>query len=197
MTKILFIDNRDSFAYNIVELLRTIGITPTIITDTRQPHTTPPPLTTYHAIILSPGAGIPDEYPIMQQILAAPHHIPILGICLGHQAIAQQAGATLTRLPHPLHGHTSTLRITTPAHPIFRNIPPHTPIARYHSWTIDPDSVPNSQIQTIATDEQGNIQAISHRHLPRIGLQFHPESIITTHGPQIITNWLSIVNKKH
>lgn len=201
MIKILFIDNRDSFAYNIVEMLRQSGTDPVIVTDTHQATSDReyceveiPDLDEFDGIVLSPGAGVPAEYPIMQRILKSDTTCPILGICLGHQAIAETAGAQLECMARPLHGHTSTLHISEPRHAIFDGINEGTPIGRYHSWVVDAKHT-GSDIDVIAWDEDGNIQAIAQRSLPRIGLQFHPESIITTEGRQIIGNWLSIVDK--
>lgn len=214
--KILFVDNRDSFAYNIIELLRQLGTEPDIITyntgrnstntlihniiSTINSHDTDnlrTHLALYDGIVLSPGAGIPDEYPIMQSILHSRTTTPILGICLGHQAIAQTGGAHLLCMPQPLHGHTSHLTPLAPRHWIFDNVNDHCDIGRYHSWVVDPKSIGASDITPIATDENGNIQAICHRSLPYIGLQFHPESIITTEGKQIIANWLENIGKNH
>lgn len=195
MIKILFTDNRDSFAYNIVELLRQLGVEPAIMTDNGSDCSNiVAQLSDYDGIVLSPGAGIPAEYPIMQAILHSGTTTPVLGVCLGHQAIAEAAGATLTCMPQPLHGHTSQLKLTEPRHPIFNNVPDNSPIGRYHSWIVSKANLP-ADIKVIATDEDGNIQAIAHRNLPRIGLQFHPESIITAHGRQIIANWLSSIDK--
>lgn len=202
MDNILFIDNRDSFAYNIVEMLRQFGISLTVVTDCLSGNVhgrsildgIMATLPDYSGIVLSPGAGIPAEYPIMQTILHSGTDIPILGVCLGHQAIAEAAGAILTCMPQPHHGHTSRLKLAAYQHPIFYDVPDNSPIGRYHSWVVDKETLPHG-IRIIATDEDGNIQAIAHRTLPRIGLQFHPESVITAYGRQIIGNWLSSIDK--
>ena len=206
--KILFIDNRDSFAYNIVELLRQLDTELDIVSDIDTANNEliasitngdvivrQLVLSKYDGIVLSPGAGIPTEYSIMQSVLSSGTTTPILGICLGLQAIAEEGGAKLMALPHPLHGHQSHLVISADNHFVFNNIPQHNLIGRYHSWTVAPQSIASSQIQVIAYDEDGNIQAIQHKLFPWVGLQFHPESIITSNGKEIIKNWLSALNK--
>lgn len=220
MKNILFINNRDSFAYNLIELLRQLNIEPRIIEDTIDATkvsgnyvkekllsafknadklqinelSISDIINSFDGIILSPGAGVPKEYSIMQTILENNRKTPILGICLGHQAIAQTAGAKLKQMPKPLHGHTSRLIITQPIHPIFNSLTNETLIGRYHSWVVDNNSLPET-LDIIALDNDGNIQAIADNQLPHIGLQFHPESIITTNGKEIIRNWLSYIDK--
>lgn len=215
--KVLFIDNRDSFAYNVVELLRQLGVGLDVIVDGgdgMMPQggnvLTDGVLTAiesgdadglrcvlgeYDGIVLSPGAGVPGEYRIMQGILTCRTTTPILGICLGHQAIAECGGGRLVCMERPYHGHRSQLMIDAVQHPLFKGIGNMTAIGRYHSWCIDPASVEGSDIEVLARDEDGNIQVIALRSLPYIGLQFHPESIITAEGREIMANWLSCIRK--
>lgn len=194
MKKIVIINNNDSFVYNIVELLRSLSAEIDIITDSADKDIgcrfSLSRLDMADGIILSPGAGIPEEYSIMGTILQSVTDIPILGVCLGHQAIAKAAGAQLVCMQQPLHGHSSFMSITDPTEPLFNGIPQQSKIGRYHSWVVDPKSVP-SCLRITAIDEDNNIQALTHRFLPRKGVQFHPESIITEFGKDMIQNWLT------
>lgn len=189
MKKILVVNNNDSFVYNLVEILRLLQVdSDVIICD----ELTFPLTTTCNGIILSPGPGIPAEYPQLEQLIHRYHKTyPILGVCLGHQSIASYFGASLVHLNHPLHGHTSTLHITHESDTLFLNVPNLSNIGRYHSWVIAPDSLPDC-LQSIAKDEHDNIMAIKHSYYPIYGVQFHPESIISGDtGKQLISNWIS------
>jgi anthranilate synthase component 2 len=188
MQHILVIDNHDSFVYNLVQLLRQNGRCRfEIISNDRIAHCHP---RRFDKILLSPGPGIPEEAGDMPALIdQCKHTHPILGICLGHQAIAENFGASLQQLTSPRHGHSSPLNITDPGDPLFRQIPPGTPIGRYHSWVIDPAGLP-ACLKISSLDEEGHIMSFYHASLPIHGLQFHPESIITRHGRQIINNWL-------
>lgn len=188
MQHILVIDNHDSFVYNLVQLLRQNGRCRfEIISNDRIADCHP---RRFDKILLSPGPGIPEEAGDMPALIdQCKHTHPILGICLGHQAIAENFGASLQQLTSPRHGHSSPLNITDPGDPLFRQIPPGTPIGRYHSWVIDPAGLP-ACLKISSLDEEGHIMSFYHASLPIHGLQFHPESIITRHGRQIIDNWL-------
>lgn len=193
MKKIVIINNNDSFVYNIVELLRSLSADIKIITDTADVKVTPFSLSDLgetDGIILSPGAGIPEEYTVMNVVLNQCTEIPILGVCLGHQAIAKVAGADLECMQRPLHGHPSKLVITDSEEPVFQGIPQESRIGRYHSWVVSKANLPEC-LRITAEDEYGNIQALAHKFLPRKGVQFHPESIITEYGKEMIKNWLA------
>lgn len=191
MKKILVINNNDSFVYNLVEILRLLEVDSDVIICDKL---TFPITETYNGIILSPGPGIPSEYPQMEELIRRYHTtIPILGVCLGHQSLASYFGARLIHLNHPLHGHTSTLHILNTNDLLFLNIPNLSNIGRYHSWVVAPDNFPDC-LQSIAKDEHKNIMAIKHRYYPIYGVQFHPESIISGDtGKQLIANWISNV----
>ena len=191
---LLIIDNYDSFVYNIIGLLRGCH-TPAghplrwdIVKNDRIPLDT---LHLYDAIILSPGPGIPSEAgDLMRLVSLAAGRIPMLGMCLGHQAIAQHYGAQLLQLVHPRHGHPSPLMQVDITDPVVGPCADgEVTVGRYHSWTVDDTTLPSCLLVT-ARDEEGHIMSLRHRSHPVFGLQFHPESIITTHGPAIIQNFL-------
>jgi anthranilate synthase/aminodeoxychorismate synthase-like glutamine amidotransferase len=193
---ILLLDNHDSFTWNLAELLRSIGkIDFRIITcgDFR-----PDMLNSFNRIIFSPGPGLPEEQPAMFSILhetllsherkeKAP---AIFGVCLGMQAIAIYFGARLINLPRVVHGQPRKLKIQCPDHPLFRGIPNDSPVGLYHSWAVDGTSMPGC-LETLATTPNGTIMALTHQIFPIMGVQFHPESIMTPLGSQMIKNWLN------
>ena len=194
MKKILVVDNQDSFVYNLVEMLRMQDVQFEVkrCEDLRFP---------LHAeeiagVLLSPGGGLPQDYPQMMQLIDRYHtRIPLLGVCLGHQAIGQYFNATLQQLPRPLHGHASELRIAHSHDALVLNISHNSTIARYHSWVINAGSLP-ATLQAIAFDEDDNIMILRHIDYPVWGVQFHPESIITGEcGMTIIRNWLKLCFK--
>lgn len=176
MKHVLVVDNDDSFVYNIVEMLRPLAIVDVV------KHSSLGHYSHYDKILLSPGAGLPAEYPAMMQLLmrsAATHSI--LGICLGHQAVAQHFGASLIRLQKPLHGHEG--RLSNP----FLGVET---VGRYHSWVVDEETLP-ADLDIISRDcDDGSIMALRHRTLPIYGVQFHPESIITNGGVKFFENWI-------
>ncbi len=180
--KILVVDNEDSFVYNIVEMLRQEKVDIRIIKEKNLKDSDTDGI---NAIILSPGPDTPEQFPNMMKLLHS-SELPILGICLGHQAIAINAQCSINQLDRPKHGFSSQLRIIK-NHPIFHNIQESSPIARYHSWIINKIS---NDIEVLAVDEDNNIMAIAHKTRKQIGLQFHPESIISTEGKKLIHNWI-------
>lgn len=189
MKKILVADNHDSFVYNIVEILRHLDVDYDIVlSDSIDVEI----LDGYDGFILSPGGGLPSDYPAMSAIVGKYYRKrPILGICLGHQAIAEAFGCRLINLKHPLHGHSTRLVLTSPKDPVFNNLSLPLKVGRYHSWIVDPDALPDC-LEVIATDEDGNIMAVRHRQYPVYGFQFHPESIISAEcGSGMIENWLA------
>ena len=195
--KILLIDNYDSFVYNIVGLLQKCRLTfPDLEFDViRNDRITLSDTARYDAIILSPGPGIPSEAGLLTAVIdhCKTTH-PILGICLGCQAIAEQFGCLLRLLEKPRHGHCSTLCNVDEADPIvgFCNNEV-AKVGRYHSWVIDEKSIPTDTPLVITSrDEDGNIMSVRHSTLPIFGLQFHPESIISNCGLRMLQNFLSI-----
>lgn len=188
--KILVIDNYDSFVYNLVHLLKELGQKPEVY---RNDKISLEKVDKYDKILLSPGPGIPEEAGLMPELIDkyAPRK-SILGICLGHQAIGEVFGASLHNLPEVLHGISSTLSITDTNEPLFNHLPMNFKIAHYHSWVVDKNSI-NSQLKVTASDKAGEVMAISHRQYDVRGLQFHPESVLTDFGKEIIANWLRII----
>jgi len=141
--------------------------------------------------LLSPGPGIPDEAGIMKQVIKQYSPLKsILGICLGHQGIAEVFGAKLYNLPDVLHGVTSTTQVIDSNEILFMNLPTRFQSTHYHSWAVKPDSLP-AELKITATNDDGLIMGVSHTKCDVKGLQFHPESVMTLEGPKIIKNWLS------
>lgn len=193
--RVLVIDNHDSFVYNIIGLLETISRQDAfadmewvrVMNDAISPESA----LDYDSVILSPGPGVPHEAGNLMALVAeCAGRRPIFGICLGFQAIAQHFGATLKNLPLPRHGHPGRLVRIDPEDPVMgcladsRHV-----IGRYHSWIVDPESLPTSLIPS-SYDDDGCIMSLRHRHLPIFGTQFHPESIMTDCGEQIMTAFL-------
>jgi len=191
---ILVFDNYDSFTWNLVHLVRHLTREPVEVH--RNDALPLERIGEYDRIILSPGPGIPEEAGLLLPLIRryAPEK-PILGVCLGHQAIGQAFGATLTNLDQVFHG------LATPMH-IHRSLPPagHTPdlfsglpdtvqVGRYHSWVVEKQNFPD-ELEVTARDEQGYIMALRHKRFNVQGVQFHPESVLTPEGAQIIGNWL-------
>jgi anthranilate synthase component 2 len=185
---VLLLDNHDSFTYNIAESLRKIGNISfcTLRSDKIEPRS----VLKYDKIIFSPGPGLPSEQPAMQEILE--HYESsksILGICLGHQAIALRYGARLENLPVIEHGSSADLIITAPSDPVFRGISQGTPVGLYHSWAVDESSLPPCLYVT-ARSSNGVVMGIRHKIYDVCGLQFHPESYISRDGLVMLRNWL-------
>lgn len=187
--RILLIDNYDSFTHNLYHLLSAAVDDLTVQIDIiKNDRLTPAQAAAYEKIVISPGPGLPCEAGDLMAVIDALHAThPILGICLGHQALAEYFGARLYQLPQPIHGGTSSLHTVAPT-PIFRDLPSRFAVARYHSWAIDPAFLPASLVVTAMADEV--IMAFSHVTLPIHGLQFHPESFCTEYGVQMIRNFL-------
>lgn len=188
MVRLLVIDCFDSFVYNLVQILREWrGCTFCVCRADAIPLDA---LAHYDALLLSPGPGVPGDLPLLGQTLelcAATHHI--LGVCLGHQAIALHFGARLRQLSKPLHGHTDQLVHTEGS--ILRGLPQGASIGRYHSWVVDECSLPPClQVLGRASSSPEEIMALRHRDLPIYGLQFHPESMMTHRGERYIHNFL-------
>ena len=147
----------------------------------------------YDAIILSPGPGVPKDAGIMPELIQryAPEK-PILGVCLGHQAIGEAFGASLHNLSQVYHGVATTMQVEAEHPELFTGLPDQFSVGRYHSWVIEPDSVP-AELEVTARDQEGQIMAIRHREFPVHGVQFHPESILTEHGLQLCANFFKSI----
>ena len=181
---LLVIDNRDSFVYNVVELLRSLPeLTFEVIPEGELELSSLPE---HDGLILSPGPGVPSEFPRMQALIRAEAGVkPILGICLGHQALAEHYGATLVQLPAPRHGHASALEVIDPTDSLVGAIPTGSLVGRYHSWAVDEASLPSCLVPTAYcadADEGRVLMAMRHRTEPVWSVQFHPESMISEHG---------------
>ncbi|WP_048920241.1 anthranilate synthase component II [Rufibacter radiotolerans] len=187
--KILVLDNYDSFTYNLVQLLRELGYGDQVEVH-RNDQISLDAVDQFDVILLSPGPGVPSEAGIMPELLK--RYAPtkrIMGVCLGHQAIAEAFGAELSNMTEVLHGIASTMRVVDNEDPMFKQLPNTFKVARYHSWTVVPKSVP-ATLQVTAVDERGAVLAIRHKKYDVCGVQFHPESILTDYGKDMLQNWL-------
>jgi anthranilate synthase component II len=193
MTKILVFDNYDSFTYNLVHLVEKIlNLSVTVYRNDQIPLEE---VKQYDKIILSPGPGVPDEAGLLLPLIKA--YAPtkcILGVCLGHQAIAQAFGGQLINLSTVYHGVATPIQLqpTTAAtkHSWLKNLPKQIEVGRYHSWVVAKDNFPDVLTIT-AEDENRYIMALQHNTYDVQGVQFHPESVLTPLGEKIISNWLA------
>ncbi|HXF56959.1 MAG TPA: aminodeoxychorismate/anthranilate synthase component II [Actinomycetota bacterium] len=187
---ILVVDHHDSFVYNLVQLLRGLGRETLVVSsdgaDPRELVALRP-----EAVVLSPGPGRPEEAGCMVELLRLlDGATPVLGVCLGHQALGVAHGARVCRAPVPVHGKVSLVHHTGEG--VLAGLPSPFEAGRYHSLAIDPSSLPEELVVT-AHSEDGVVMGVRHRRLPRFGVQFHPESILTPLGPRIVENFLSLV----
>jgi anthranilate synthase component 2 len=189
MKKILVIDNYDSFTYNLVFFIEKItGTCPDVF---RNDEITLEKVQEYEKILLSPGPGIPADAGICIDLIR--RYSPtksILGICLGHQAIGEAFGGKILNLSSVYHGIATPVLITDLNDPLFTNLPPSFVGGRYHSWVVSDDDLPDC-LKITCRDEDGLIMGISHKTYDVRGLQFHPESVLTEHGHEIIANWVN------
>ncbi len=187
--KTLILDNYDSFTYNLVHYVEQFCADLTV---RRNDAITLDEVGQFDAIILSPGPGLPKDAGIMPELLLRYAPIKrILGVCLGHQAIGEAFGARLRNLDRVLHGVAVPVRVSDTAEPLFRGLPEEFPTGRYHSWVIDRHSLPDV-LHVTATDAQGEVMALRHRQYDVCGVQFHPESLLTPHGLQMVQNWVLV-----
>ncbi len=187
MKKILILDNYDSFTYNLLHLVKELGFTD--IEVHRNDQISLDEVDRFDTIILSPGPGIPEEAGILLPLIR--RYAPtkkILGVCLGHQAIGQAFGAKLVNLKEVFHGVETPIKIVK-EDSLFSGLSNEITVGRYHSWIISNEDFPN-ELEVIAEDEQGEIMAIRHKTYNVKGIQFHPESVLTPKGHEIINNWL-------
>ena len=187
-TNCVIIDNYDSFTYNLVHLIKELGLNVTVV---RNNQFSLEDLNTYDRIVLSPGPGIPSEAGLLLDVIKHYAGIkPILGVCLGHQAIGEVFGAKLKNLSDVFHGVTTkTTQIVDT--PLFEGLPKHFQVGRYHSWVVEKEHFPNC-LEIIAESKEGLIMALRHRTYNIYGIQFHPESVLTPNGKKIMANWLRI-----
>ncbi|MFR3730978.1 anthranilate synthase component II [Lacrimispora sp.] len=187
---ILFIDNYDSFTYNLVQMIGGLDPNIRVIRNDELSVEEIKGLSPSH-IILSPGPGYPKDAGVCEEVVRTfAGSVPVLGICLGHQGICEAFGARIKKAGTLMHGKQSMITID-PASPIFQGLKKHIPAARYHSLIAEKDSLPFC-LQVIGTEAAGEIMAVKHKDYPVYGLQFHPESILTPDGETILKNFLSI-----
>ena len=184
--KIVIIDNYDSFTYNLSHLVKELGAEVTVV---RNDQFELNDLVPYSKIILSPGPGIPSEAGLLLDVIRTyADKKPILGVCLGHQAIGEVFGGKLENLSDVFHG------VATPCHiisddPIFSGIELDITIGRYHSWVVSKEDFPDC-LEITAVSDEGQVMALRHKTLNVRGIQFHPESVLTPDGKKMIQNWL-------
>lgn len=184
--KIAVIDNFDSFVYNLIRYIKEQGVKVEVI---RNDQINSEVVNQCDGILLSPGPGIPKEAGEMMNVISSYSlSKPILGICLGHQALGQFFGGQLERCEYPLHGKSSLI-LQNGESDLFIDLPERLEVGRYHSWRIS-SKLPKSLVST-ATTLDGELMAFKHRELPVEGFQFHPESILTPLGRKMINNWIN------
>jgi para-aminobenzoate synthetase component 2 len=185
-TKILVVDNYDSFVFNLVQYLQQLGAECTVV---RNDEVTAEAADNYDGVLISPGPGTPEAAGVSIPMIKHCAEIkkPLLGVCLGHQAIAVAYGATVTRAPELLHGKTSVVSHNNSG--VFQKIPTPFTATRYHSLAIKEGTLPED-IEITGRSESGVVMSIRHTSLPIHGVQFHPESVLTEHGYQMLGNWL-------
>ena len=184
---ILLIDNYDSFVYNLARYVRELGGEPVVMRNDQLPVTETSELGPSH-IIISPGPCTPNEAGISTELVRQlGARTPILGVCLGHQCIGAAYGAEIVRAKRPMHGKTSMIQHSGAG--IFEKLPNPLAATRYHSLAIGPEHFPD-QLAVTATAPDGEIMGVAHRHFPVEGVQFHPESILTEHGYDLLRNFL-------
>lgn len=186
--KIVVIDNYDSFTYNLVHLLHECGQEAVVW---RNDKFELEDLEAFDHILLSPGPGIPAEAGLLMEVIRRYSlSRKILGICLGMQAIAEVFGGQLLNLSKPVHGTATPVRILDTGEALFSGLPAEFLVGRYHSWAVEPKGLP-IELQVTAVDTDGTIMALSHRELAVKGVQFHPESVLTEFGREMMLNWLN------
>lgn len=187
--KIVIIDNYDSFTYNLSHLVKELGAEVTVLRNDSFPIEE---LETYDKILLSPGPGIPKEAGLLLEVIRTyAGKKPILGVCLGEQAIGEVFGGKLTNLSEVYHGIQSPIRITASNY-LFEGLPEEILVGRYHSWVINRENFPDA-LEITAVSQEGYIMALRHKDFDVQGIQFHPESVLTPDGKKIISNWLNHV----
>jgi para-aminobenzoate synthetase component II len=187
MTRILVVDNYDSFVFNLVQYLGQLGADVDV---RRNDEVTVAQARAYDGVLLSPGPGVPQDAGVcMDVVRECADDVPILGVCLGHQAIAAVYGGVVDRAPELLHGKTSL--VVHSGDGVLAGLPQPFTATRYHSLAVVPESFPDVLEVTGATDS-GVIMALRHRTLPVEGVQFHPESVLTEGGHLLLANWLAV-----
>ena len=186
MARILVVDNYDSFVFNLVQYLQQLGAECTVV---RNDEIQPSAAAHYDGVLISPGPGTPERAGISVELVkyCAAQKIPLFGVCLGHQAIGVAFGATVSQAPELLHGKTS--QVIHNGAGVLENLPSPFRATRYHSLAVEAPTLP-AEIEVTGKTESGVVMSMRHRELPIEGVQFHPESVLTEHGHQMLANWL-------
>jgi len=189
MSKILIIDNYDSFTYNLVHLVNEIGLQCEVW---RNDKFNLDDVEDFSHIILSPGPGIPSEAGLLLDVIA--RYAPtksIFGVCLGQQAIAEAFGGQLYNLSRPMHGIATPIKVTDADEKLFAGLPESFKVGRYHSWVVDQKGLPDVLTVTAIDERDNSIMALRHKQYDVRGVQFHPESVLTEYGKRMMQNWLA------
>ena len=192
MTKILVVDNYDSFVFNLVQYLQQLGAEVVV---KRNDEVNADSINGFDGVLLSPGPGTPEDAGACIEIVnaAIEKQKPLLGVCLGHQAIGAALGGKVSRAPELLHGKTSQVQHKNEG--VFKDLKSPFRATRYHSLAIETPSVPKDLL-VIATTESGVIMGVKHKSAPIEGVQFHPESVLTEGGHRLLANWLETCGDK-
>jgi para-aminobenzoate synthetase component 2 len=192
-TKILVVDNYDSFVYNLVQYLAQLGAECTVV---RNDEVEASEAKNYDGVLISPGPGTPERAGISIAMIkyCAEKNIPLFGVCLGHQAIGVAFGATVSRAPELLHGKTS--QVNHQGGGVLVYLPSPFTATRYHSLAVERDTVP-PEIEITGSTDSGIVMSMRHTKFPIEGVQFHPESVLTEHGHQMLANWLTQCGDKN
>ena len=191
--KILVVDNYDSFVFNLVQYLQQLGAECTVV---RNDAVKASEAANYDGVLISPGPGIPEKAGVSIEMIkfCAEKKIPLFGVCLGHQAIGVAFGATVSRAPELLHGKTSLVHHQQQG--VLEDLPSPFTATRYHSLCVERDTV-GAELEITGATESGIVMSMRHRTLPIEGVQFHPESVLTEHGHQMLANWLTVCGDKN
>jgi len=186
-TRILVVDNYDSFVFNLVQYLQQLGAECTVL---RNDEVQASAASDYDGVLISPGPGTPEEAGVSIAMIkyCAEHAIPLFGVCLGHQAIGVAFGATVSRAPELLHGKTSQVHHNGAG--VFNSISTPFTATRYHSLAVEPATI-SQELEVTGKTESGVVMSMRHKTLPIEGVQFHPESVLTEHGHLMLANWLT------
>ncbi len=185
--KVLVIDNYDSFVYNLVHYLEELNVDVTV---KRNDQFQLEEVTQYDRILLSPGPGIPDEAGLLKKVIETyGGKMPILGVCLGQQAIGEVFGGSLINLNEVFHGVATQTTILVDDESLFEGLDKEIEVGRYHSWVVSKEGFPD-ELEITSVDENGQIMSLRHREFDIKGVQFHPESVLTPDGKQMIKNWI-------
>lgn len=189
----MVVDNHDSFVHTIVGYLRYLGATVELVRN--EARDLVDRVSDYDGVLVSPGPGVPSQAGQSLQVIdaCAQQAIPMLGVCLGHQALAEYCGGRVKHAPEIVHGATSTIRHDGTG--LFAGLPTPLTVTRYHSLVVDSAGLP-AQLRVTATTDDGTVMALAHRTSPLLGVQFHPEAVLTQAGHQLFANWLATLGPR-